>query len=110
MKIIIQNLLIFKKKERKKKILVNEIILYNKFSSSFLSLIFFGKSEKEKLKNNQYFDNINKRLKIINILNLLKKLKDLNLINKSYSHKIGVSKFFNLLNKNGIHKKYLEKE
>jgi hypothetical protein len=52
MKIIIQNLLIFKKKERKKKILVNEIILYNKFYSSFLSLIFFGKSEKEKLKNN----------------------------------------------------------
>ena len=99
-----------KKKERKKKDFTNEIILYNKFSSSFLPLVFFGKSEKEKLKNNWYFDNINKRLNIINVLNLLKKVEDLNLINKSYSHKIGVSKFFNLLNKNVIHKKYLEKE
>jgi len=99
-----------RKKIKKKKDFSSELILYNKFSSSFLPLIFFGKSEKEKFKNNWYFDNINKRLNIINVLNLLKKVEDLNLINKSYSHKIGVSKFFNLFNKNVIHKKYLEKE
>ena len=99
-----------RKKIKKKKDFNNELILYNKFSSSFFPLIFFGKSEKERFKNNWYFANINKRLNIINVLNLLKKIEDLNLINKSYSQKVGVSKFFTLLNKNTIHKKYLEKE
>jgi hypothetical protein len=99
-----------RKKIKKKKDFNNELILYNKFSSSFFPLIFFGKSEKERFKNNWYFDNINKRLNIINVLNLLKKIEDLNLINKSYSHKIGASKFLTLLNKNAINKKYMDKE
>ena len=74
------------KKEIIKKSENSEILLYNNLLYSILPPIFFGKNEKEKYKNLWYFENINKRLNIINYLNLLKKNEDLFLMNKSTNY------------------------
>ena len=56
---------------------MRERILYSKFSSAFCPPAFFGTNKKERAKNFWYFQNINIRLNLINVLNLLKKIDDI---------------------------------
>ena len=75
---------------------LNEISLYNNFLFSILPPIFFGKTKYEKSKNSWYFENINERLNIINILKLLKKIDSLKPVNKYNSINKKIGNFFDL--------------